>query len=142
MTEPKRVRGIKRLVDRGFKLNSKIKMLNNELDGIKADIKRHAKATIQNNLSGYEARVVVSDKRINIIKPMDVWKLLKRNMSDFQRVVSIKVGLLRDLVGSEAVDKITKSSLEEFFSVRFYGLDEKEDDTDSGRPSRRMDTEA
>jgi hypothetical protein len=132
-----KVGGIRALIDRGHSLDKAIKVMNNELDGIKAKIRQHAKATQNSKINGTTSKVLVSDTSTSYIDPMKVWVLMGKNIRDFKNVIKVIKGTLKGYLDEEQITKISVKDTNKFNSVRFYDVDDIIDD--NGRLVRRMD---
>jgi len=132
-----KVKGIRALIDRGHSLDKAIKIMNNELEEIKAKIKQHAKATQNGRIDGTTAKVLVSDTSTSYIDPMKVWVLMGKNIRNFKHVIKVIKGTLKGYLDEDTITKISVKDTNKFNSVRFYDVGDTIDD--NGRLVRRMD---
>lgn len=120
----KKVRGIRLLIDEGYKKHKCINELGIELDEIKRKIRSHAKATGNKHQKGYLSKVVVQDWSSSRIIPADAYTALDESILDFLTVVDVVRGRLKNYLSDEEIDSITKTKKRSFYAVCFFDINE------------------
>ena len=133
-----RVRGITRLIDRGYSLDKQIKQLSGELEEIKCKIRQHAEAIDNHILKGYTAKVNVADSKRSVIRPSDAYKALN-SKTNFFLCVNVVKNRLSSFLSNDEIEKFTETTTEKFYTVRFYSICDDDHGELDKRPLRKMD---
>lgn len=138
-----RPRGLKLLVDDGFDISRKMKVLKDELDGIKAELKEYA----EENGDGESTIIINGGKASALIyhsstpataRPRNVWEAMKPDMDRFLDVVKIKVTELRRAVSKALAEELLESEFQPYSRVKFAGKEEAFTPAMIGRLTRKI----
>ena len=123
-----RVRGIRKLVDRGHQIKSEVDELNSELEEIKLKIKDHSRSGKIRIIKGYKSKVYVGDSTQLFTNSRNVYNkmlLMGKTIDDFIGISKIVIGRLRDLFDEDEIKKLSTKKINEYSKVYFYLIDEE-----------------
>jgi len=109
------------LVDKGYKLDKRIKELTAELEAIKETLKGRALATKSREFLGEQGKAVVGDRATTTIKPEVLISYLKDSHMEerLPDLINVKVDETRKLLGEMVIDEIASKGVSRFSIVRF-----------------------
>ena len=138
-----RPRGLKRLVDDGYDINKKMKVLKKELDEIKEELKEYhhnsgdGKSTLIIN-GGHASALIYHSSTPAEARPRNVWAAMKPDMDRFLDVVKIKVTELRKAVSKSKATELLESESLPYSRVKFAGKEEAFTPALIGRLTRKI----
>jgi len=109
------------LVDKGYKLDKRIKELTAELEAIKETLKGRALATKSREFLGEQGKAVVGDRATTTIKPEVLISYLKDSHMEerLPDLITVKVDETRKQLGEMVIDEIAIKGVSRFSTVRF-----------------------
>lgn len=137
-----RPRGMRRLVDDGYKIRQNIKTLTDELDDIKVQLKKYAKDNGDGEttliIEGQSASALVYHSSTTDVDPSAAWRIMKPNMRKFLQVVKIKMRELRASITTDDAEKVISKVEDPYSRIKFASKGAKFTPKLLGRLTRKI----